>query len=239
MVGIVAIVDMAVDVSFDPLSRRDNVPKLLRVDQPTGKMQRITTQSRIVMSNDDRWLCRQAVQGRGEPSQLLGSDRSLRDHRFLQRIEQKEVSMSRRDNGDMSRRDWRLGRLLVLQDLIEDTPVIVVSQGQMSIDAGVLKRIDQLCKVPIVTRLAILECQIAIDQHAGWLGRSVYQFVDNLAQMTGDRRILRLFFTDVRIVQQIDKIGVDSVCLRRGSFMPIQQDACSRGTKETPSIQSG
>lgn len=95
--------------------------------------------------------------------------------------------MLRFDHGDMSRLDRRLLRSLLFEYLIERIAVIVIAEREMSIDARFLKWSNQFCKMPIVTRLAILESQVTIDQHARWLSWSIYQFGNNLAQMSGDR----------------------------------------------------
>jgi hypothetical protein len=126
---------------------------------------------------------------------------------------------------------------VLLKYLIKHIAVIVVAEREVSIDASFPKWSNQFGEMPVVTRLAILQGQITIDKHAHWLGRPIHNFSDNLAQMSGDRRIFWVLFTNVSVVQQINQIGVDFAGRRPPDVVPTQQNTCSRSPKKAPSIQ--
>ncbi len=102
MYRVAPIMDVSVDVGFDPLPRSDDFPEFLRVDQTAGKVQWITAETWIVVRDNNCRLGRQTVEGRGKPSELQIANRSLSHHRLLQRVEQKEVGVLCLDDGNVS-----------------------------------------------------------------------------------------------------------------------------------------
>ena len=81
--SVAPIVDVTMDVGFNPFAWADDVPEFPGIDQSTRKMQRITTESRVVMGNDNRRLALEPIECVCQPAQLIFANGSLGHHGFL------------------------------------------------------------------------------------------------------------------------------------------------------------
>ena len=217
-----AVVDVPVDVGFNVIAGRQNVPEFLRIDQSPRKVIGVAAESRVVMGDDNGGLVREPFERSRKPVSLHSAQVSLCDHRLLERIEEKEVDESRLDHRDVPGLNQRILGALVVQAVKKHIPLVVITQRAMQPDLRFSQRANQFREVPVIARLTVLERQVAVDQHGGRLFGPRDDLADDLSQIARDGRIRGMLLSDVRVVQQIDDVVVrfDTLARARQATAP-------------------
>ena len=211
MTGEASVVDVAVDIGFHVGSRRQQIPQRYRVDQSPRKMSGVASKAWVVMADDDRRFVGGLVESGRKPGKLLRAELSFRNDffRIQKRVEQKKIGVARFDNRDVPGRDRCVVPLLFFQDVVKGIAIVVIAQGEMKVCFCVTKRAEQFREMFVITRFPFEQRQVAVNKNSSRLSISSNNFRHHLAQIAGDGRFGRLPLPDVRVIEQVNQIGVD------------------------------
>ncbi len=201
--------NMPVDIGFHLRPSFEKVPKGIRILQSTVKIFLIASQSGIVMGENESGFFGMPVQHATQPGKLLVSEQSLRDIRSLERIEKEEIYLGERNHAQMLRYHGRFRGPLRFHYFVEDVAVVVVPQGEMDRNIRVTQRRDEFCEVLVVACLAIIQGKIAVDDYGRRMTLLPHQSRHRLAQVRRNRRVRRMVFANVRIVENGDTVRID------------------------------
>src|SRR5688572_18196679 len=102
-----------------------------------------------------------------QPSELLVTQITRRNHRLLQRVQQEESRRTSLNDGDVARSDWRPLRLLLREHIVEHLTVIMIPQREVDRKASFPEWVKKLLEQPVVARLTVAHRKISIDQDGG------------------------------------------------------------------------